>query len=37
MIFSIHQPTYLAWGGYFNKIMVSAIYIILDNAQFNRR
>ena len=37
MIFSIHQPHYLPWLGYFNKILNSDLFIILDNVQFVKR
>lgn len=34
---SIHQPDYLPWAGFFDKIHKSDIFIIFDTAQFNRR
>ena len=34
MIISIHQPNYLPWIGYFNKIARSDIFVIFDDVQF---
>ena len=36
MIVSIHQPAYLPWIGYFNKIINSDIFVYLDTVQFQR-
>jgi hypothetical protein len=36
MILSAHQPAYLPWPGYFNKMMRSDIFVILDDVQFER-
>ena len=36
MIISIHQPNYLPWMGFFDKIARSDIFVIFDNIQFPR-
>lgn len=36
MIVSIHQPQYLPWLGYFDKISRSDIFVFLDNVQFKK-
>jgi hypothetical protein len=36
MIISIHQPNYLPWLGFFDKISKSDIFIIFDNVQYPR-
>lgn len=36
MILSAHQPSYLPWIGYFNKIVNSDVFIIMDNIQFEK-
>ena len=33
---SIHQPNFIPWLGYFNKIINSDIFIILDTVQYPR-
>ncbi len=35
-IVSIHQPHFLPWLGYFNKIQNSNLFIILDDVQFRK-
>lgn len=34
MLVGIHQPEYLPWPGFFNKIIKSNTYVILDTVQF---
>jgi hypothetical protein len=34
---TVHQPAYLPWLGYFDKIKRSDIYIFLDSVQFEKR
>lgn len=36
MIVSIHQPNFLPWLGYFHRISVSDIHVVLDNVQFEK-
>jgi len=36
MIFSIHQPNYIPYTGYFYKIAVSDVFVILDTVQYPR-
>ncbi len=36
MILSAHQPAYLPWLGFFHKIAISDIFVILDKVQFEK-
>lgn len=36
MMLTAHQPAYLPWLGYFQKMMLSDEYIILDDVQFEK-
>tara|TARA_B110000503_G_scaffold140872_1_gene232899 strand:+ start:1598 stop:2284 length:687 start_codon:yes stop_codon:yes gene_type:complete len=36
MIVSINQPSYLPWLGYFQRISISDIHVILDHVQFEK-
>ena len=36
MIVSIHQPNYIPWIGFFNKILLSDVYVVFDDIQFPR-
>jgi len=36
MKISAHQPAYLPWGGYIERISLSDIFIILDDVQFEK-
>jgi len=36
MIVAIHQPNYLPWLGYFHKMALSDIFVLLDDVQFPR-
>ena len=37
MIATIHQPHFIPWIGYFNKLLNSDLFIVLDDVQFRRR
>jgi len=36
MIVSINQPAYLPWLGYFHRISISDVHVILDHVQFEK-
>ena len=36
MIVTIHQPNYLPWIGFFNKVLLSDVYVVYDDVQFPR-
>ena len=37
MRLAIHQPEFMPWAGYFNKMVQSDLFIILDHVQFKKR
>jgi len=37
VILSVHQPQYLPWLGFFNKLAKSDYFIFLDNVQYKKR
>lgn len=37
MICAVHQPHYLPWIGYFDKIKKSDVFVFLDNVQYKKR
>jgi hypothetical protein len=36
MIVSIHQPNYIPWIGFFNKVLLSDTYVVFDDVQYPR-
>tara|TARA_R110001592_G_scaffold247221_2_gene509292 strand:+ start:458 stop:1132 length:675 start_codon:yes stop_codon:yes gene_type:complete len=36
MVISIHQPNYIPWIGFFNKILLSDTYVVFDDVQYPR-
>lgn len=36
MIISVHQPHFLPWIGYINKIMNSEVFVVLDTVQYRK-
>jgi len=36
MIVAVHQPQYLPWLGYFDKIFRADVFVLLDNVQFKK-
>ncbi len=36
MICAIHQPQYMPWLGYFDKIDIADVFVILDNVQYKK-
>jgi hypothetical protein len=37
MILSVHQPQYLPWIGYLDKVKKSDAFVFLDNVQYKKR
>ena len=37
MIIAIHQPEFMPWAGFFNKMTQSDLFVILDHVQFKKR
>jgi len=37
MIIAIHQPQYLPWIGYFDKIDRSDVFVLLGNVQYKKK
>jgi hypothetical protein len=36
MLVAIHQPEYLPWPGYFEKMLRADVFVLLDNVQFTK-
>ncbi len=37
MLVAIHQPTFLPWLGYFDRMIEADLFVLLDHVQFERR
>lgn len=37
MLVAIHQPTFLPWLGYFDRMVKADLFVLLDHVQFERR
>src|SRR6266550_1540824 len=37
MLVAIHQPTFVPWLGYFDRMIRSDLFVLLDHVQFERR
>src|SRR5436305_14922669 len=37
MLVAIHQPCFVPWLGYFDRMLRSDLFVILDHVQFERR
>src|SRR6476619_2588894 len=37
MLVAIHQPTFVPWLGYLDRMLRSDLFVILDHVQFERR
>lgn len=37
MRIAIHQPEFMPWPGFFNKMALADLYVVLDNVQFKKR
>ncbi len=37
MIYSVHQPQYLPWIGFFDKVAASDVFVYLDDVQYKQR
>ncbi len=36
MIYAVHQPDFLPWFGFFNKIKQSNVFVVLDDVQYSK-
>src|SRR5258708_12748915 len=37
MLVAIHQPTFMPWLGYFDRMARADLFVLLDHVQFERR